>query len=265
MAIEIQTPPPVSSPAVDIRELMRRRGLTEWNFKVVGTTELTPRMRRVTLTADDLEGFAPKGGQDVVLMLPDADGALGRRHYTIRSYDEARRLVDIDVVMHGDSTPATRWALGSLAGDHVLAFGPRGRNVLNEGADWRLFVGDETAIPGFFGMLEALPSGAKARAIIEIQSDADRQTVETPADLEIEWLSRGGAKAVPSSARLIEAVAGFEPPAGVGHVYLLGETSTVRAQRQDLVRRGFPKGNIFAEGYWRPDRIGGHDHVDDAH
>ncbi len=137
--------------------------------------------------------------------------------------------------------------------------------MLNEGADWRLFVGDETAIPGFFGMIEALPKGAKARAIIEVQSDADRQPVDTAAELEIQWLSRGGAHATPSSAQLIAAVASFEPPPGVGHIYLLGETSTVRAQRQNLVARGFPKDRIFAEGYWRPDRVGGHDHVDDNH
>lgn len=253
------------SPPVDIREAMSRRGLKDWTFKVVETRELTPRMRRVTLTADDFAGFEPRGGQDVVLMLPDANGVLGRRHYTVRSYDPASRLVDIDVVMHGDSTPATRWALGSLAGDEVLAFGPRGRNTLHEGADWRLFVGDETAIPGFFGMIEALPEGARARAIIEIQTDADQQAVQSPGEVEIQWLSRGGAHAQPSSPQLIAAVAGFEPPPGVGHVYLLGETSTVRAQRQDLVRRGFPKDRIFAEGYWRPDRVGGHDHVDDSH
>lgn len=266
MATEIQTPSPAAAPAApDIRELMRRRGLKEWNLKVVETIELTPRMRRVVLTSDDLDGFEPKGGQDVVLMLPDAQGALGRRHYTVRRYDPARRLIDIDVVMHGDSTPATRWALGSIPGDEVLAFGPRGRNTLHEGADWRVFIGDETAIPGFFGMIEALPRGARARAMIEIQSDADRQAVDSDGEVEIEWLSRGGAPARPGSAGLIEAVAAFEPPAGVGHVYLLGETSTVRAQRQELVRRGFPKDRIFAEGYWRPGRVGGHDHVDDSH
>ena len=261
MAIDIQTP----TPAPDIREVMRRRGIREWSLTVAETCELTPRMRRVTLTADQLEGFDPKPGQDVVLMLPDVDGGLGRRHYTVRSYDPASQRIAIDVVMHGDYTPATRWALGSLPGDEVLAFGPRGRNVLNEGADWRLFVGDETAIPGFFGMIEALPAGSKARAVIEIQSDADRQPVESAGEVEIEWLSRNGEGAQPSSHRLIDILARFEPPAGVGHVYLLGETSTVRAQRQELVRRGFPKDRIFAEGYWRPGRFGGHDHVDDMH
>ena len=265
MSMEPQRPAGGPPPGFDMREMMRRRGLKEWALKVVSASELTPRMRRVTLTADDFEGFAPRPGQDVVLMLPDAEGNLGRRHYTVRGFDAVSKRVDIDVVMHGDATPATRWALGSLPGDEVLAFGPRGRNVLNEGADWRLFVGDETAIPGFFGMIEILPAGSKAQAIIEIQSDADRQEVATKADLELTWLSRGGAHAEPSSLQLIEAIQGFEPPAGVGHVYLLGETSTVRAQRQHLVAKGFPKDRIFAEGYWRPGRIGGHDHVDDQH
>ena len=261
MAADTQTP----APAPDIREVMRRRGIREWNLQVVETRELTPRMRRVVLTGDQLEGFDPKPGQDVVLMLPDADGSLGRRHYTVRSYDDASRRIDIDVVMHGDATPATRWALDALPGDQVLIFGPRGRNVLNEGADWRLFVGDETAIPGFFGMIEALPAGSRGRAVIEIQSDADRQPVESLGSVEIEWLSRNGEHAQPSSPRMIDVIAGFEPPPGVGHVYLLGETSTVRAQRQELVRKGFPKDRIFAEGYWRPGRFGGHDHVDDQH
>jgi NADPH-dependent ferric siderophore reductase len=89
--------------------------------------------------------------------------------------------------------------------------------------------------------------------------------VQTAAELELTWLSRGGEPARPGSARLIEAIKTFEPPSGIGHVYLLGETSTVRAQRQALVARGFPKDRIFAEGYWRPGRVGGHDHVDDQH
>ena len=75
MAIETQTPPP----AVDIREIMRRRGLKEWLFKVVETSELTPRMRRVTLTADDLDGFDPKGGRVVAAhgVMPPSEGSVG--------------------------------------------------------------------------------------------------------------------------------------------------------------------------------------------
>ena len=35
----------------------------------------------------------------------------------------------------------------------------------------------------------------------------------------------------------------------------------MRAQRQGLIARGLPKTQIAAEGYWRPGRVGGHDHV----
>jgi NADPH-dependent ferric siderophore reductase len=49
----------------------------------------------------------------------------------------------------------------------------------------------------------------------------------------------------------------------VGHAYTLGETGLVRTLRQGLVARGLAKSQIFAEGYWRPGRVGGHDHVDD--
>ena len=51
-------------------------------------------------------------------------------------------------------------------------------------------------------------------------------------------------------------------PAGEGFAILISETSKVRAQRQHLLARGMPKDRIAAEGYWRPGRQGGHDHVE---
>ncbi len=35
------------------------------------------------------------------------------------------------------------------------------------------------------------------------------------------------------------------------------------AQRHHLIGRGFTRDRISSEGYWRPGRIGGHDHVED--
>jgi len=255
----LQTAP---APAFDLIAMMKRRGLQDWTLTVTGADQVTPRMRRVSLTAD-LHAFDPKAGQDMVLMLPDGAGGLGRRHYTIRSFDRAASRIDVDVVLHGDSTPGTRWALQSRAGDEVLAFGPRGRNVIQPGADWRLFVGDETCIPPIFAMIETLPAGSKAHAIIEVAADDDRQDISTQADVTIDWISRGGAHAEPLSAALIERLAAYPLPAGRGHVYVLGETSTIRRQRHDLLARGLGKDQIFGEGYWRPGRVGGHDHLEE--
>ena len=242
-------------------EMMKKRGLTDRLLTVERAEQVTPRMRRVSLTAPDLSGFEPQAGQDMVLMLPDGTEGLGRRHYSIRRFDPAAKRIDIDVVLHNRSTPGARWALDAAPGDQVLSFGPRGRNVVHPGADWRLFVGDESCLPPIFAMLESLPAGAKAYAFIEVQADEDRQPLDTAAEVELNWLSRGGAAAQASSPALIAATAGFELPPGVGHAYLLGETSTIRRQRHDLIARGLAKEQIFGEGYWRPGRVGGHDHL----
>lgn len=242
-------------------EMMKKRGLTGRVLQVAETREVTPRMRRVTLTGDALAGFAPEPGQDMIFLLPDGSEQLGRRHYSIRGFDPSSRRLDIDVVIHSDSSPGAKWALTSRPGDEVLSFGPRGRNVVHPGADWRLFTGDESCIPPIFAMLESLPAGAKAHAFIEVQSDADRQPLNSAADVELTWISRDGAPAEPSSPRLIAAIAQFQLPAGIGHAYVLGETSTIRRQRHDLIARGLPKEQIFGEGYWRPGRVGGHDHL----
>ncbi len=244
-------------------EMMRKRGLRDWTLSVTSATQVTPRMRRVSLTHEHLDEFNSSPGQDMVLMLPDGENGLGRRHYSVRRFDAATKTVDVDVVLHGDSTPGTRWALGAQAGDEVLAFGPRGRNVIHPGADWRLFVTDETGLPPVFAMLETLPAGSKAFAIVEVADDADRQTLNTAGDVTVQWISRQGAHAEASSPALIQAVADFVFPAGVGHAYLLGETSTIRRQRHDLIARGLTKTQIFGEGYWRPGRVGGHDHLEE--
>ncbi len=148
-------------------------------------------------------------------------------------------------------------ARAAKPGDRLNAAGPRGHTYIHD-ADWHLFTGDETAIPAIFAMLEGLPQGAKAHAFIEIADDADRQ--DAPPDAAIVWLSRGGA--APGPSRLLgDAVEGFALPAGHGHAYILGETSSVRAIRQRLIARGLAKDQTCAEGYWRPGRVGGHDHA----
>lgn len=252
---------PAPRPAPEMIEMMRRRGMTERALVVVGARDLTPRMRRVSLTVEGHEVFEPKAGQDLVMMLPDGAGGLGRRHYTIRSYDPAARRVEVDFVLHSRTSPGGRFALEAAPGQQIAAFGPRGRNVIQPGADWRLFVGDETAVPPILAMLETLPAGARAHAIIEIAEEADRQPVRSAADVSVDWISRGGAPAEPMSQALIQRLADWPLPPGRGHVYVLGETSTIRRQRHDLLARGLEKDQIFGEGYWRPGRIGGHDHL----
>jgi len=232
-----------------------------WTFSLRSGRDLNPRMREVSLIGENLAGFTYRPGQDVVLNIPlDADRA-ARRHYTIRRFDPVEQRLDIQFVLHGAS-PATQWAKDARPGDVILAEGPRGRTVVSGEADWRLFTGDETALPGIAAMIESLPAGERAYAIVEVAGSEEEQAIETAARLDVRWLHRGGAPTAPSQG-LIEALAAFDLPPGVGQACVIGETTTVRAQRQALIARGFPKDRIAAEGYWRPGRVGGHDHIVD--
>ncbi len=239
--------------------VMRRPPLRAWNLTVIGAAQVTPRMLRVSFAASALAAEAWRPGQDLVLSLPQAGGALARRHYTIRDVDRPSGRVDIDFVLHGDS-PAGRWARAARLGEAIEAHGPRGRTTLAGDVEHHLFLGDETCIPGIFAMAEALSAGAHATALIEIAGPEEAQTLSARADVKLEWLSRGGAPAGPSPL-LLDRLQALDPSAVGTHAYVIGETSNVRAQRHYLMAHGFDKARITTEGYWRPGRIGGHDHV----
>ncbi len=247
---------------VDPAMFLRRMGRL-WIVNVVEAFDVTPHMRRVRLTGGDLIGFTYKPGQEIILRLPQSNGEVVRRHYTIRKFDAARNILDIDFVLHGES-PATNWARGVKAADVLEFTGPRGQVSLKPDAEWHVFVGDESCIPGIFNMVEALPKSARAFAFIEAGGEEDKQPLTASADVSLEWLLRNRAHGGPSRI-LADRLAAFTFPAGRGQVYIIGETSNARMMRREVIARGFPKGQISAEGYWRLGRVGGHDHVDDEH
>ncbi|GHC64078.1 siderophore-interacting protein [Limoniibacter endophyticus] len=239
-----------------------RPNLRSWTLEVVESFNVEPSMRRVVFTARDITelGESYKPGQALVLFLPLGDGASGRRDYTIRGYDSAKGQISIDFFLHGD-TPAPVWASNVKSGETIEAKGPRGNCWLREGADWHLMTGDETCLPAIAHILETAPVSAKFHVFVETADKSGEIDLPSKASANIRWLHRGTAPR--PSELMADAIAHFELPAGNGHAYIIGETSNVRRQRQNLVARGMEKSAISSEGYWRPGRIGGHDHVED--
>ncbi|HUB97765.1 MAG TPA: siderophore-interacting protein [Stellaceae bacterium] len=253
--------PVAARPQLSEAELERRRG-RPWTLRVASVADVGPHLRRVQLTADDLGEFSPKPGQEIVLQIPQDGPEPARRHYTIRRFDPATRLIDVDFVIHEHMAPGVRWALEAKPGQSIDIRGPRGRIGLSPGADWHLFSGEETAMPAILALTEALPKGAKAYVFLEIGGAEDKMPVTSHADVSVTWLSRDGAPPAPSRL-LPDALDAFTLPPGTGHAVIIGETSTVRAQRHSLIERGLTRQQIYSEGYWRPGRIGGHDHVEE--
>lgn len=238
----------------------RKPDLPTWELSVVEAHDVSPTMRRVIFTAPNISEMTYRPGQDLVLMLPLQDGATGRRHYTIRWLDRSAGHLAVDFFMHGD-TPGPRFARNAKSGELVTARGSRGRTHLREEADWHLLTGDETGLPAILHMLETADPDALIFAFIEVENDGDEQPVNTSARVTVSWLYRQSADG--ASDLLAGRVKSFDFPNGTGHACLTGQTSSVRSQRHDLLSRGMTREQISSEGYWRPDRVGGHDHVDD--
>ena len=235
----------------DLQNFVARKGRRVWPLTVLMKSRIAPRMARVDFLGSDLDEFVWTRGQDVVLEIPSPEG-IARRHYTVRAHDPVKRTLSIDFFLHGEGASGP-WLDGLRVGDAVNAVGPRGHTHLRP-ADWHLFVGDETCILAIFAILEELNGAAPAHVFLETESETDRAPFDAPPNTTITWLKRNGTA-------LHDAVENFALPGGDGFSYIIGETAKVRAIRHRLLERGIARNRIAAEGYWRPGRIGGHDHA----
>lgn len=233
----------MDDPRPDTSALLRRLpGVAAFDLSVVEAGRVTPSMQRLLLTGEGLDQLDHQPGQDLMVTVPP-DGV--RRRYTIRHLDRAARLLELQVVVHGDG-PGARWAAGARPGDRVEAIGPRGKVTVVPDADWHLFCGDESALPAIAAMVESLGPDATAVVVVEVPAADDEQ----PLGGTVRWLHRDGRPAGQDAA-LVEAVTGVALPAGRGHAYLAGELRTVAAMRRALGERGLAPDQLSPKPYWR--------------
>jgi NADPH-dependent ferric siderophore reductase len=223
-------------------------GTRRLHLEVTGSRSLTPHMQRLELTAPELDGFSYEPGQDVMLLVAAEGNRPVRRRYTVRQLDLARRLLSLDVVLHGDG-PGERWVRAARPGDRIEGIGPRGKITTAAAADWHLFMGDESALPAIFAMTESLPGDSVALVVIEVPDPADEQDLLAPARTRLTWLHRLSRPAGDPDALVAEA-AEIELLPGSGQAYLLGEAKVVLALREALVRRGLPPDQMSPKAYW---------------
>ncbi|WP_402466302.1 siderophore-interacting protein [Isoptericola aurantiacus] len=194
-----------------------------FDVEVARVTRLCPSFVRITFTGADLDEFADNGAdQRIKLLLPAPCGGweyLDRqnpdwftswralpeerrnplRTYTVRAVRPGRREVDVDIVLHGDTGPASRWANGARPGSPLVILGP---NAAHDGphgglefappatSHALLLAGDETAVPAIASICESLPSDAVGEVFLEVPHREDRWTLAAPAGVRIHWLAR---------------------------------------------------------------------------
>jgi NADPH-dependent ferric siderophore reductase len=171
------------------------------------------------------------------------------RTYTVRAWDPDSRELALDFVVHGDEGLAGPWAARAVPGDIVYMVGPGGGYAPDVQADWHLLVGDESALPAIAVALEALPEGALAHVLVEVDGPEDEQKLGTAADARIVWVYRGDRRV---GEALVEAVQGMEFPGGELHAFVHGEAGFVKQLRRYLrVEREIGLDRLSISGYWR--------------
>lgn len=224
------------------------RRANPWQFfdvEVARIEQLTPSFRRFTFTGPELEHFADPG-RDVRIkfVLPLADGGYEHlvrsddwyaawraqpeerrnpfRTYTTVAVRPEVREVDVDVVLHGDAGPASRWALGAEVGTPLVLLGPDARSDRPTGgiefhpparAHALLLAGDETALPAIAAICEDLPGDAWGEVFVEVPHADDARELVAPAGVRVTFLARdavdevdGHAEGAEHGALLVPAV-----------------------------------------------------------
>jgi NADPH-dependent ferric siderophore reductase len=228
-------------------------------FSVSGTVtridSIARHMRRIRLEGDGLADLACAPGQHVRVHVADMLDPRSwlrprdmMRSYSVWQHDGGIELCVLD---HDTGGPGARWARRLRTGQPVSFGRPEGSFVLREGP-YHVFAGEETAAVAFGAMLHALPPGAPAYGVIEVDEPADR----LPLDRGLNWRYRHGRSAA-ASATLLEAFARLELPEQPGVAYLAGEARTIQLLRRHLVTdRGWPRQAIRTKPFWTPGKRG---------
>lgn len=221
-------------------------------LEVLRSDRLTPSMHRLSIGGPGLTGF-PEGqaGGYIKLMLPGEGERPMVRTYTIRRQTPDALVVDF--ALHGGDAagPATRFALSARPGNTVLVGGPGPAKPLAPERDFYLMAGDMTALPAIAVNLEALDRAAKGYVAIEIQSEGDRQPIDAPPGLTVEWIVNPRPGLAPDLlANALRAVE--RPQKGSIAAWAACEFSSMRALR-GFFRENLCLGrdDLYISSYWK--------------
>jgi len=238
-----------------VQHVLKRRTL-----RVARVDQVSPLMRRVTFTGDDLQDFTSDAADDhIKLFFPiaTAPGSTvtdvpvhAARDYTPLRFDRQSRELSIEFVLHGHG-PAASWAAQATEGQTLVIGGPKGSFVVADDYAHYVLIGDETALPAISRRLLEMPLGTSVTALIEVANAGEERRLATGATATIRWLHRDGAPAG-TTTLLDQALKDLTLPDEDVHVWIGAEINTARRLRAALVdEQGMDRANVRAAGYWR--------------
>lgn len=219
----------------------------QFSASVSSVESLSPRMRRITLTADAIGAQVWPLACDVAIVLrSDEEDREVRRRYTVRQVVGDSLVVD--AVLHGHG-PGSTWAAAATVGDAITFFGPRGSvDLPPPSADGGtvLALTDESGLPAVACVVEAF--GDRPITVLAEVHDENEQ-YPLPPNARATWVLRGDR---PSGQvdLLRNALDELAPTGSLAFAYVLGESRAIVALRDELARFGLERSDVYAKGYW---------------
>ena len=271
--MESMTTTDQSSPASATAQRPARPKRNQAVLEVLGKTRVSPRLLRLTLGGEGYEALNRNRNSDAYVKFLIADPASGlqppydmdalrehspelmpaRRTYTVRRWDDEKRRIEVDVVLHGDgedSGIAARWADEAQPGDLLAMSGAGGGYTPAPETRRHLMLGDHAALPAIAAGLEAMDEDAQGTVLIQLDHDEDRLELEHPAGVEVRWL-------IGERELLLEAVdqLNLEDHEGL-QIFCHVERGITKQLRAKLVKQaGIPREQISISAYWALGRI----------
>lgn len=198
---------------------------TAVDVRVDAVRDLSPSMRRVTLSGGGLRKAAPLClDRRIKLVLPRCHGdgladiprrpdwyvvlaslpahdQPAVRTYTARALRPDKGELDVDMVRHGTSGPGGRWIETVAVGDRLIVAVPRAEveGIDTVGLAWRpgsakqvLVAGDETAAPAIANIAASLDADVSGTIVVEMPTLEDTWPLTVPVGVEVRLLRRDG-------------------------------------------------------------------------
>lgn len=226
---------------------------------VQSVTDVTPNMRRIVFGGPDIVGFPSDAlGGYIKLIFPDEPRANPdrpvMRTYSIRAHNADQGTITVDFAMHADTGGiAMDWAMQAKPGAQIPVAGPGTIKMAPADADWYLIAADMTGLPAASCNIERLPAHATGYAVFEILSEDDRQDLDPPPGMDVQWV----INPAPDEAKtaLLEAVTALPWRDGTPFVWTACEFDTMRALRSYYrMDRAQDRTMLYLSSYWRAGR-----------
>ncbi|NLQ16356.1 SIP domain-containing protein [Marinomonas sp. M1K-6] len=216
---------------------------------VIRKSSITTNMLRVTLGGENIHTIPENqtGGYVKLIFAREEQKPLIRT-YTIRH--QRADEIDIDFVLHEDGGPASSWAKQAQPNDTILVGGPGPKKTIEESSDWKILIGDMTALPAISVNLEELSQDAKGYALLEVMSEDDIQPLKHPAGIELKWIVNPHSGE--NSNVLLDQIQSLAWPQGSVSVWAACEFSGMRALRSFFKNNtNVEKENLYISSYWK--------------